>query len=79
MPEHITYELDDQGAWLCICGNDASDAGFFPINDQDQEVEPTPKDWQTNQYCCGRCGRVIDQDTLEVVRQVNLAAITRLA
>lgn len=78
MPEHITHQGDDPDAWLCICGNNTFSSGFFPINDKNEEVEPTPEAWQTNQYCCAQCGRVIDQDSLEVVRRVDLGTIPRL-
>ena len=50
MSEHITHYPDDPTAWICICGNEPWLDGFFPINDKDEEVEPTPEDWTTNQY-----------------------------
>jgi hypothetical protein len=78
MPEHITHYPDDPTAWICICANEPWLSGFFPINEKDEEVEPTPEDWTTNQYCCAECGRVIDGDTLEVARQVDLDLVTLL-
>lgn len=78
MSEHITHHKDDPDAWICICGNDTFSSGFFPINDENEEVEPTPEDWTTNQYCCAECGRVIDQATLAVVRQVDLDTVPLL-
>lgn len=78
MSEHITHEPNNPDAWVCICGNEPSELGFYPINDKNEEVEPTKEDWQTNQYFCAQCGRVIDFDTLEVVRQVPLENIVRL-
>lgn len=79
MSEHIAYHKDDPDAWICICLNEPWLSGFFPINDKDEEVEPTPEAWTTNQYCCGQCGRVIDQDTLTVVRQVDLDTVPLLS
>ena len=55
-----------------------SAAGFYTINDNNEEVEPTPEDWTTNHYFCNSCGRVIDFDTLEVVRQVPIQDIKML-
>jgi hypothetical protein len=66
------------GDCLCICGNTPWEAGFYPINDSNEEVEPMPRDWTTNQCACFQCGRVIDQTSLEVVRQVDLHEIKKL-
>ena len=57
---------DEFGEWTCICGNIASDYGFFPCDEQGNYVNPIPKDWTTNLYKCDGCGRIIHQDTLEV-------------
>ena len=65
--EHITHEAGGDDEWLCICGNRPISDGFFTCDSEGNEVEPTPKDWTTNWYVCGRCGRIIDQNTLEVV------------
>lgn len=78
MSEHITHENDNPEAWVCICGNTPSSDGFYPINSKNEEVEPVPEDWDTNQLFCNKCGRVIDQDTLEVVKQLEPASIARL-
>jgi hypothetical protein len=78
MSEHIIREPGDKDAWVCICGNTPSDDGFYPIDEDDHEVEPTAKDWKTNQYFCNRCGRVIEQDSLEVVRQLDPKKIVKL-
>jgi hypothetical protein len=55
------------GEWKCLCGNLAEEDGFYPCNDVGKYVEPTAVEWTTNCYVCARCGRVINQDTLEVV------------
>jgi hypothetical protein len=75
----ITHEPQDKDAWVCICGNMPSESGFFPIDEENHEVEPTPEDWKTNQYFCNQCGRVIDQETLEVVRKLDPATVVKLA
>jgi len=78
MSEHITHESGNKDAWVCICGNNPSEDGFYPVNEDGHEVEPTVEDWKTNEYFCARCGRVIDQDSLEVVRQLDPKEIVRL-
>ena len=67
--DHITHEPQDKDAWKCLCGNTPSGDGFFPCNSKGEEVEPTHKEWTTGCYVCNKCGRIINQDTLEVVGQ----------
>jgi hypothetical protein len=55
------------GAWVCLCGNTGDRQGFYPSNLLGELVEPTPRDWPGKLYVCDRCGRIIDQTTLEVV------------
>ena len=76
--QFITHEEHDNDAWVCICLNTAHSSGFAPIDETIHEVEPTEADWKTNQYVCLDCGRVIDGDTLRVVRRVELSAIITL-
>ena len=78
MTEIITTEQSNADAWVCICGNTPSAAGFYPIDAEDREVEPTPSKWSADQYFCNGCGRVIDQHTLVVDRHPQLASIVRL-
>lgn len=78
MNEHIRHEKGNLDAWVCLCGNTPSDAGFYPIDASNHEVEPTTEAWKTNQYFCAQCGRVIDQDTLKVVRRLDPALIERI-
>jgi hypothetical protein len=53
--------------WICNCGNLPEDDGFYTVNSKNQLVEPTYKAWDSNNYCCLRCGRIIDVDSLQVV------------
>ncbi len=66
------------GDFLCICGNTPWKDGFYPINSRNEEVEPVPQHWTTNHYACFQCGRIIDQTSLEVIRQVALKDIKQL-
>lgn len=65
--ERITHESGNDEAWVCICGNTPSDGGFYPCDKEGNEMEPTVgSDWD-GLYVCADCGRIIKQDTLEVV------------
>ena len=57
----------DPDCWICVCGNEPGSDGFYPCNSEGEEVEPTPQDWPTNCYVCAYCGRIINQNTLEIV------------
>jgi hypothetical protein len=63
--EVITHEAGNDEAWVCICGNKPSDDGFFPCNEEGNEMEPTTG-WP-GRYVCARCGRIIDPESLKVV------------
>jgi hypothetical protein len=65
--EHITREPSDEDAWVCICKNTPVDDGFYPCDEKGNEMEPTIGSGWTDLYVCARCGRIIKQDTLEVV------------
>lgn len=65
--ERITLEEGYEDEWVCVCGNTAIDSGFFPCLLDGTEVEPTEADGWVNLYRCAECGRVINQDTLDVV------------
>jgi hypothetical protein len=65
--ERITHEAGNDEAWVCICGNTPSDGGFYPCDKEGNEMEPLiGSDWD-GLYVCADCGRIIKQDTLEVV------------
>jgi hypothetical protein len=63
--EYIKHEEGNQEAWICVCANHPDSDGFFPCDKDGNEMEPA-EGWE-NLYVCGRCGRIIDQDSLEVV------------
>lgn len=67
--ERITHEPHDRDAWICICGNMPHDDGFYPCDEHGDEVDPDNR-WH-GLHVCDRCGRIIDQETLEVIAKVT--------
>jgi hypothetical protein len=65
--EFIKTDKSDPDAWTCPCGNTPGSDGFFPCNKDGNEMEPAIGSGWTDLYVCARCGRIIKQDTLEVV------------
>jgi len=65
--EYIRREKGNDEAWTCLCGNTPTADGFYPCDENGNEVIPATG-WQ-NLYVCGRCGRIIDQFSLEVLDQ----------
>ncbi len=63
--EVITHEAGNEEAWICVCGNEPSEDGFYPCNEKGDEVEPVAG-WG-GLYVCFRCGRIIDPESLRVV------------
>jgi hypothetical protein len=63
--ERIKHEEGNQEAWICLCGNTPASDGFYPCDKNGNEMAPA-EGWD-NLYVCARCGRIIDQDSLEVV------------
>jgi hypothetical protein len=63
--EFIKHEADNDEAWICLCGNQPHYDGFFPCDKNGNEMVPA-EGWQ-DLYVCTRCGRIIDQNTLEVI------------
>jgi len=65
--EFISCEENYEDAWICNCGNTPDADGFYPCNEEGIEVDPTEKEWNGENYACNKCGRIIDQTTLEVI------------
>ncbi len=65
--EYISHEKGSDESWICICGNRPDSDGFQPCNANGNEIEPLAgSDWD-NLYVCCRCGRIIQEKTLEVI------------
>ena len=65
--EFITNEAGNDEAWICICGNRPDSDGFYPCDKDGNEIEPTTESGWRELYVCLNCGRIIHQNTLEVV------------
>jgi hypothetical protein len=65
--EQIKHDEGNKEAWICLCGNTPTSDGFYPCDKDGNEVVPA-EGWD-NLYVCARCGRIIDQDSLEVLDQ----------
>lgn len=77
--EKITYDKAwGEDGWVCLCGNMPADDGFYPCTRAGTCVEPTPEAWLENLYVCNRCGRIIEQNTLNVVGRIDLEKIQLL-
>ena len=63
--ERITHEAGNDEAWICICKNTTNAQWFYPCDKEGNQMEPVAG-WP-DLYVCDRCGRIIDQNTLEVV------------
>jgi len=65
----ITHEDGSDENWVCICKNRPDSDGFFPCDENGNEIEPIIGSGWEALYVCGKCGRIINQFTLEVVGQ----------
>jgi len=74
-----TIAANEHDDWKCLCNNTAIGHGFYPCDENGNEVEPTEKAWKTNWYVCRQCGRVIDQGTHAVIKRVNPQTIRIVA
>jgi len=65
--ERIKTEPGVEDGWICLCGNTPADDGFYPCDENGNEMEPLVESIWKNLYVCDSCGRIINQYTLEVV------------
>ena len=50
-----------------MCGNQPHEDGFYPCDESGNEIEPARGSNWDGLCICLKCGRIIDQDSLEVV------------
>ena len=71
--EFISLEAGERDAWICLCGNKPHYAGFYPCDAVGNEIEPAAG-WN-GLYVCDECGRIIRQDSLEIIGRKSGALI----
>ena len=76
--EFIKHEAGNDEAWICVCGNRPDSDGFDTCDDKGSEMEPRIGSNWDGLYVCRRCGRIIRQDTLEVIGQRGQAEESQL-
>lgn len=67
--EFVTPNSETRLSWTCLCGNVDAAAGFYACDTQGNEIEALDGSGWENLLVCGQCGRIINQDTLQVVGQ----------
>jgi len=72
-PEYI-LEISD-GSWECRCGNTQDFEGFETCTESGRFVEPELGPWDGSLHLCTRCHRVINGDTLEILRSASESII----
>lgn len=63
--------------WICLCGNEPMEEGYFACNGKGEFDDRTPPDQRTKFCVCKRCGRIIDVKTEEVVGVLSVNARTQ--
>jgi len=69
--KRITHEVGNYEAWICLCGNTPVADGFYPCDSDGTEMEPAAG-WN-DLYVCARCGRIINQTSLDIVGRTSKA------
>ena len=49
----------EDGEWICDCGNEPAKDGFNPCDARGEEMEPLKDIWP-GFYICGRCGAMFN-------------------
>jgi hypothetical protein len=65
--EFINHEAGNHEGWICLCGNTPVGAGFYPCDIHGNEMVPTLESGWDDLYVCANCGRIIRQQSLEIV------------
>ena len=78
-PEFVSqYILEiSEDKWECRCGNTHESEGFEPCDEFGKEVLAELGPWDGALYVCTRCWRVINGDTLEILRHTEAAVIDK--
>lgn len=65
--ENLNHQQSHPDAWVCVCGNDPTDQGFYPCDINGDNVEPAAEQCKSALYLCKRCGQIIHEEILEMV------------
>lgn len=57
--------------WECLCGNHAADNGFTPFNPETGTYRQDPIEGFGDYHLCGVCGRVIENATGRILKQLT--------
>jgi hypothetical protein len=70
----MRIRVEDNGWWICLCGNTWAKQGWFPIEERTEDLEPgrqaaggDPFASPSNLGACNRCGLIVNADSLEFV------------
>ena len=75
VPQFIIENSEDK--WECRCGNTHDSEGFEPCDEYGEEVPAELGPWDGALYVCTRCWRVINGDTLEILRHAEATLIDK--
>ena len=75
VPQYILEISEDK--WECRCGNTHESEGFGPCDEFGKEVPAELGPWDGALYVCTRCWRVINGDTLEILRHAEATVIDK--
>jgi hypothetical protein len=64
-PEHVT--ADYSRSLTCVCGNIPESGGFTACDRQGNQIEPGRYNGWASLYICDDCGRIINENRLEVI------------
>jgi len=76
-PEFVSQYILEiaEDKWECRCGNTHGSEGFEPCDEFGAEVPAELGPWDGALYVCTRCWRVINGNTLEILRHAEAAII----
>ena len=75
LTSQFILEVSD-GVWECRCGNSTESEGFIACDEEGLEVPEELGPWDGVLRACQRCWRVINGDTLEVLRFASDSVVT---
>lgn len=78
MNKTVERIADGGGSWMCLCGNEPTQDGFYSAMSDGSFTSPSiGGKWDDVSYTCARCSRIINGITLEVVGVCSEAVAQR--